>query len=107
MAATGSDPHAVGYLAQVIRIIEDHPFRSKITRHNPTLTYLRQAARLSKSMPEELREAILGPHSSEKILEYMDSSRERRAMVRTSTAVDVISGGDKGKPCLLLRPKTI
>lgn len=48
-------------------------------------------------MPQELRDAILGPHASEKILEYMDASRERRAMVRTSTAVDVISGGDKGK----------
>jgi Gly-Xaa carboxypeptidase len=97
LATAGSDSGAVGYLAQVIRIIEDQPFKSKITRHNPTLTYLRQAARLSKSMPEELREAILGPRSNEKILEYMDSSRERRAMVRTSTAVDVISGGDKGK----------
>ena len=61
------------------------------------MTYLRQAALLSKSMPDDLREALLGPRSKEKILEYMDTSRERRAMVRTSTAVDVIAGGDKGE----------
>ena len=48
-------------------------------------------------MPEELRKAVLGSQSSKKLLEYMDGDRERRAMIRTSTAVDVIQGGDKGK----------
>ncbi len=47
-------------------------------------------------MPEDLRHAILGSRSSKRLLEYMDDDRERRAMVRTSTAVDVIQGGDKG-----------
>lgn len=63
-------------------------------------------------MPEELRDAILGAHSHKKLLEYMDEDRDRRAMVRTSTAVDVVQGGDKGeytpsrerrsRPCLPL-----
>ncbi len=86
----------VGFLAQIIRLIEDQPFKSQLVRQNPTLTYLRQAALLSKEMPEDLRDAILGSRSSKKLLEYMDNDRERRAMVRTSTAVDVIQGGDKG-----------
>jgi hypothetical protein len=60
------------------------------------MEYLRQAALMSKNMPNCLRDAILGADSDGKILEYMDASRERRAMVRTSTAVDLVSGGDKG-----------
>lgn len=87
----------VGFLAQTIRLIEDHPFPSQLIRHNPTLIYLRQAALLSKNMPDDLREAILGSQSSRKLLEYLDNDRERRAMVRTSTAIDVVQGGDKGK----------
>lgn len=47
-------------------------------------------------MPEDLRQAIIGAQGSKKLLEYMDRDRERRAMIRTSTAVDVIQGGDKG-----------
>jgi Gly-Xaa carboxypeptidase len=89
-------------MAQIIRLIEDHPFESQLVRNNPTLTYLRQAALYSKKMPEDLRQAILGTHSSKKLLEYMNSDRERRAMIRTSTAVDVISGGDKGELVALL-----
>ncbi|KAJ9607100.1 Gly-Xaa carboxypeptidase [Cladophialophora chaetospira] len=85
----------VGFLAQVIRLIEDHPFKSQLVRNNPTLTYLRQAALYSKQMPEDLRQAVLGSQSSKKLLDYMDQDRERRAMIRTSTAVDVIQGGDK------------
>jgi Gly-Xaa carboxypeptidase len=84
-------------LAQIVRLIEDHPFNSQLIRNNPTLTYLRQAALYSKTMPEELRQAVLGSQSPKKLLDYMNSDRERRAMIRTSTAVDVIQGGDKGK----------
>lgn len=94
---TKSNLSTVGFLAQIIRLIEDHPFPSRLIRHNPTLSYLRQAALLSKSMPEDLRDAILGSQSSRKLLEYLDSDRERRAMVKTSTAIDVVKGGDKGK----------
>ncbi|KAK5198562.1 Gly-Xaa carboxypeptidase [Exophiala xenobiotica] len=94
-SSTPPDHTAIGFLAQIIRLIEDQPFKSQLVRQNPTLTYLRQAALLSKDMPEDLRDAISGSRSSKKLLEYMDSDRERRAMVRTSIAVDVIQGGDK------------
>ncbi|KIX05815.1 uncharacterized protein Z518_03787 [Rhinocladiella mackenziei CBS 650.93] len=94
-SSTPPDHTAIGFLSQVIGLIEDHPFKSQLVRQNPTLIYLRQAALQSKTMPQDLREAILGAQSSKKILDYMDGDRERRAMVRTSTAVDVIQGGDK------------
>ena len=48
-------------------------------------------------MPTDLRSAILNHDLEGKVLEYMDSSTERRALVRTSTAVDIISGGEKGE----------
>ena len=48
-------------------------------------------------MPEDLRQAVLGSQNSKKLVDYMDNDRERRAMIRTSTAVDVIQGGDKGE----------
>ncbi|EXJ89211.1 hypothetical protein A1O3_02277 [Capronia epimyces CBS 606.96] len=94
-SSTPPDHTAIGFLAQVIARIEGNPFKSQLIRQNPTLTFLRQAALLSKNMPDDLRDAILETHSSKKLLEYMDADRERRAMVRTSTAVDMIQGGDK------------
>jgi len=47
-------------------------------------------------MPASLRKAILDPSSKAKVLDYMNSSLETRALIRTSTAVDVIKGGEKG-----------
>lgn len=87
----------VGYLAQVIQAIEANPFTSRLTDHNPTTEYLKCTALHSKSMPSSLREAILDSPSSSKVLKYMDSSLETRALIRTSTAVDVIRGGEKGE----------
>ena len=48
-------------------------------------------------MPLSLRIAVLDPSTSDEVLKYMDSSSERRALVRTSTAVDIIRGGEKGE----------
>lgn len=61
------------------------------------MSYLQKAARFSKSMPDELRKAILDENSSEGLLKYLEASRDRRALVRTTTAADLISGGDKGE----------
>lgn len=82
-------------------MIEDQSFQSRILRSNPTLRFLEQAARFSRSMPEDLRKAILDPDSTDKLQKYMDSIRDRRAMIRTTTAVDIVSGGDKGEPNML------
>lgn len=46
-------------------------------------------------MPLPLRDAILSPSSKNKVIEYMDGSLETRALVRTSTAIDVVHGGEK------------
>ena len=87
----------VGYLAQAIQTIEANPFESRLTAKNPTTEYLKCTALHSKNMPSSLRDAILDSPSSSKVLKYMDSSLETRALIRTSTAVDVILGGEKGE----------
>jgi Gly-Xaa carboxypeptidase len=46
-------------------------------------------------MPESLRHAILNSPTSKEVFNYMNSSLETRALIRTSTAVDVIRGGKK------------
>ncbi|KIV81012.1 hypothetical protein PV11_08466 [Exophiala sideris] len=94
-SSTPPDHTAIGFQAQIISLIEDNPFQSQLIRQNPTLTFYRQAAVLSKSMPLELRDAILGLKPTKRFLEYMDGDRERRAMVRTSTAITMVQGGDK------------
>ncbi len=77
-------------------MIEEKPFSSCLTPENPTLAYLETAAAYAKNMPSELRDAILNSPSEAKLIEYMDSSLETRALVRTSTAVDIVCGGEKG-----------
>jgi hypothetical protein len=87
----------VGYLAQAIQAIEANPFESRLTAKNPTTEYLKCTGLHSKNMPSSLRDDILNSPTSSKVLKYMDSSLETRALIRTSTAVDVIRGGEKGE----------
>ena len=92
-----TDKAKVGYLAQAVQAIEGNPFKSRLTDQNPTIEYLKSTALHSKSMPASLRKAILNSPSSNEVLKYMDISLQTRALVRTSTAVDVIRGGEKGE----------
>jgi Gly-Xaa carboxypeptidase len=85
----------VGYLAIIIQEIENHPFKSKLSDLNPTTIFLKTAARYAKDMPKELKEAILDNKGVERVISYMDSSLDTRALIRTSTAVDVVRGGEK------------
>jgi Gly-Xaa carboxypeptidase len=87
----------VGYLAQAIQAIEANPFPSRLTGHNPTTQYLKCSALHSRNMPPSLRKAILNGSSSSEVLKYMDSSPVTRALVRTTTAVDIVRGGEKGE----------
>ncbi|MAD84974.1 MAG: hypothetical protein CL912_18605 [Deltaproteobacteria bacterium] len=68
-----------------------------MTAENPTSTYLKTVALHAKDIPADLRKAILDPRSADKVLKYMENSPETRALIRTSTAVDVVQGGEKGK----------
>lgn len=90
------DLTSIDYLAKIITLVSDHQFPTKLTNRNPTTKYLSVAAKHGKTMPEELRHAILDPERMAEVLEYLSSSAEMKALVRTSSAVDVIQGGEKG-----------
>ncbi|KAH9206171.1 Gly-Xaa carboxypeptidase [Leptodontidium sp. 2 PMI_412] len=94
-SSTPPNHTAIGYLARIIQAIEDNPFQSRLTPANPTSNYLKTIALYAKDIPSDLRKAILDPRSADKVLKYMDSSVDSRALVRTSTAVDVVQGGEK------------
>ncbi len=91
-----SDFRKVGYLAQIIQKIEENQFPSRLTNKNPTEAYLHTAALHAKNMDKNLRHAILDPQSVDKVIEYLDGDRLTRALVQTTTAVDIVQGGVKG-----------
>lgn len=75
--------------------MEGNPFASRLSPQNPTTIYLQTAAVHAKNMPLELRDAILSSPLNNKVVEFMNGSLETRALIRTSTAVDVVHGGEK------------
>ncbi|KUJ12530.1 Gly-Xaa carboxypeptidase [Mollisia scopiformis] len=94
-SSTPPDHTSIGYLAQVIQKIEENQFPSRLTSKNPTKAFLQTAAHHAKTMDKNLRDAILDPKSVDKVIVYLNSDFQTRALVRTSTAVDVIEGGVK------------
>lgn len=94
-SSTPPDHTAIGYLAEVIKAVEGNPFASRLSPQNPTTIYLQTAAVHAKNMPLELRDAILSSPLNNKVVEFMNGSLETRALIRTSTAVDVVHGGEK------------
>ena len=84
-------------MAELIHTIEKHVFDCHLTSKNPTTAYLSCLASFAPDVPHSLRNAILGHGSSDKVLEFMEGARDSRALVRTSTAVDIVGGGVKCK----------
>ena len=87
----------VGYLAELIHTIEKHVFEYRLTSKNPTTAYLSCLASFAPDVPKSLKNAILGHGLPDKVLEFMKSARDSRALVHTSTAVDIVGGGVKSK----------
>ncbi|KAF4621523.1 hypothetical protein G7Y89_g14552 [Cudoniella acicularis] len=94
-SSTPPDHTSIGYLANIIQEIEKNPFQSRLTSKNPTTVYLKKAALYAKEMSPALRKAILDPSAVNEVIKYLNSSHETRTLIRTSTAVDVVRGGEK------------
>ncbi|KAE8445136.1 hypothetical protein EG329_013738 [Mollisiaceae sp. DMI_Dod_QoI] len=94
-SSTPPNHTTIGYLAQIIQKIEENQFPSRLTNKNPTEAYLHTAALHAKNMDKNLRHAILDPQSVDKVIEYLDGDRLTRALVQTTTAVDIVQGGVK------------
>jgi hypothetical protein len=92
----------VGYLVQAIQNIEENQFPSHLTDKNPTKAYLRTAIQDAKTIDKSLRDAVRDPRSIDKVIEYLNRDPATWALVRTSTAADVVQGEVK---CVLPQEK--
>ncbi|ORY30167.1 putative carboxypeptidase s precursor [Naematelia encephala] len=88
----------IGIMSQVVSGLENNPFPVKLTPASPILTGLFCASEHSPSFPKKYSKLLHteGPKSWPKLAQVISSeSRRDRAMLGTTTAVDVINGGVK------------
>ncbi|WRT67354.1 uncharacterized protein IL334_004325 [Kwoniella shivajii] len=88
----------IGIMSQILTALEDNPFPTKLTPASPFLTSLQCALAHSPSLPKSYSKLLKteGPLSYPKLAKTLsEESLSRKAMVGTTTAVDVINGGVK------------
>lgn len=90
---------AIGLLAKIISIIEDEQFAPIISNANPVLSQLQCVAEHSKSIDASLKKTIMKAHldkcANAKLLQHLEKDKLTEYSVKTSQAVDIISGGVK------------
>ncbi|ORY31765.1 carboxypeptidase s precursor [Naematelia encephala] len=88
----------IGIMSQVINGLETNPFEPKLTPASPILTSLMCAAKYSPDFPKSYKAMLEseGPKSWPKLAKMLSEvSVGERALISTTTAVDVIRGGVK------------
>ncbi|EIW70200.1 hypothetical protein TREMEDRAFT_30032 [Tremella mesenterica DSM 1558] len=88
----------IGIMSQLVLSLEENPFPIKLTPESPILTSLMCASLHGPTFPKSLSKYLKseGPTSWPKLAKvFASQSRIQRAMVGTTTAVDVINGGVK------------
>ncbi|WVQ69845.1 uncharacterized protein L199_008066 [Kwoniella botswanensis] len=88
----------IGIMSQVVSALEDNPFPNKLTPASPLLTSLECALAHSPSVPSHYSKLLKseGPKSYPKLAKVLAKENlKSKAMVGTTTAVDVINGGVK------------
>ncbi|AQZ15310.1 hypothetical protein BZL39_I00530 [Zygosaccharomyces parabailii] len=93
------DHTTIGVASKLISLIEDHPFEQSFALDNPIFRALTCSAEHSSNIPSSLKRDILGaPHSRKKehaLAEFLASHVAYRDLIRTTGAVDIITGGIK------------
>lgn len=85
----------IGILAQLLVHLESHPFPTSLHPANPYLKYLNCLADYAPKLPHSLRKAIKSPRKWEKLAKELSKDAKERALLGTTMAVDLISGGVK------------
>ncbi|KAJ3202387.1 hypothetical protein HDU82_007380 [Entophlyctis luteolus] len=100
---------SIGYLAKVIDALEENPSQPKISDRNldesPLFGELQCGAVHGPSMPQKLKTAIIEAAEAKspskrkkaqaKIVELLETDTNKRALMMTTQAIDLISGGVK------------
>ncbi|AAW41637.1 hypothetical protein CNBB1280 [Cryptococcus deneoformans B-3501A] len=88
----------IGIMSRLLTSLEDNPFPTKLTPASPYLTALMCAAKHGSSFPSSLSSLLSseGPTSYPKLAKALaKTSLLERALLGTTTAVDVVHGGVK------------
>ncbi|GAV55239.1 hypothetical protein ZYGR_0AS05630 [Zygosaccharomyces rouxii] len=93
------DHTTIGVAAQFIKELESHNFKYQFEPDNPIYQLLTCAAEHSDTIPPKLKKAILGASKSRKdkkaLSKFLASDESWRDLIRTTSAVDIITGGIK------------
>lgn len=93
------DHTTIGVAAELITVLENHPFESNFKIESPIFGFLTCAAEHSNIIPQSLKENILGaPVDATKaaiLAKFIGSDPRFRDTVRTTRAIDIIHGGIK------------
>ncbi|OCF45385.1 Gly-Xaa carboxypeptidase [Kwoniella heveanensis CBS 569] len=88
----------IGIMSQLVTALENNPFPTKLTPASPYLTALQCAASHAASFPRKYSKFLKteGPTSYPHLAKSLSStSLARKALLGTTTAVDVVNGGVK------------
>ncbi|ANB11612.1 Cps1p [Sugiyamaella lignohabitans] len=93
------DHTAIGIISQLVSAIEAAPYESDITKANPFYYHLQCLAKEGKTLDKKLRHDIQKldqSHSAKKrVIAEFEKTPSLKYVMRTSQAVDIISGGIK------------
>ncbi|ODV73858.1 M20 family metallopeptidase [Cyberlindnera jadinii NRRL Y-1542] len=89
----------IGIVSKLVSLIEDTPFRQIMDEHNPAFKYLQCIAQHTDEFTPEFKQKVFrstwDPSAKKDVLDYADTVKELKYLVRTSQAVDIIHGGIK------------
>ncbi|KAH3669535.1 hypothetical protein WICMUC_004957 [Wickerhamomyces mucosus] len=94
------DHSAIGIAADLVHLIENDPYKPTLTDENPIFDYLRTVAEIDEfDLSDELRENFIyaryDDQARERVVEYLNSSRLTKYLIKTSQSIDIINSGVK------------
>lgn len=93
------DHTTIGVAADLITVLEDHPFDFDFETDNPLYAALTCIAEHSDKVPRSLKKAILGASRDAKdkaaLTNFLSHDPRFRDLIRTTRAIDIVSGGIK------------
>lgn len=93
------DHTTIGVASRLISALEAHPFEQSFALDNPIYRALTCSAEHSTKIPSSLKKNILGAPKSRKkekaLAEFLASHVAYRDLIRTTSAVDIVTGGIK------------
>lgn len=93
------DHTTIGVAADLITVLEAHPFDFDFETDSPIYGALTCIAEHSDKVPKSLRKTILGASRNAKdkaaLTKYLSNDHRFRDLIRTTRAIDIVSGGIK------------